>query len=63
MTTILWIIAGWTVLHVIGAGVLAAVDTDERLYQWSRSAPNRLLTGLVLTLWPITLLVYFRKAP
>ena len=51
---------------IVGAGVLAAIDSDGRLLKWYRECP---LPGvghfLVLTLWPVVVFAYYyigRKA-
>jgi len=48
-----WIAIGICINMVIGAGVCAALDTeDEVFYKWYHSAPNILFPGLILIFWP-----------
>lgn len=50
----------------IGMAILAAVDKDDRLRNWIKlgsqiSMATALVSFLALWLWPITLIIFFRK--
>lgn len=57
----LQILVIWFVWYIVGCGVLAAIDKDDRLLEWSKNCP---LPGghlLVVTFWPAVIYFYFRK--
>jgi len=53
-----WILVGICVSMAIGAGVCAALDTEDQIfYKWYKSAPSILFPGIILIFWPV--MAYF----
>ena len=48
---------GW---HLLGAAVLAAIDPDEQVYRWAKTAPFG-LDMAVPSFWPVTLYLHIRR--
>lgn len=47
---------------IIGAGVWAAIDTeDKRFYKWYSEAPFIFLNVLMLSLWPVGVYFYLKE--
>lgn len=65
MNGILWMLCGIVANMVIGAGVWAAIDTeDKRLLRWYTECPPQvawLAQPLVLMAWPIFLWLWWKE--
>jgi hypothetical protein len=58
---ILWVLIILLLNLFLGMIVLSAVDKDERLLHWVRLAPYNFLNVLVIELWPLMLVLYFKE--
>jgi hypothetical protein len=59
---IAWILIGWMIWCVIGCGVLAAIDDDEkRLFHWAKKSPIVGGYTIVVTAWPVILWMWWRS--
>ena len=43
---------------LLGAAVLASIDKDGELLEWTEAAPSSWLSGLVVVLWPVVVCAY-----
>jgi len=59
LLVIFWFSVGLTVNLFVGCLVLAAVDKNERLFNWANSAPNDFIYYMTVQLWPIIVLFWF----
>ena len=64
MSTLTWILVGLAVNMIVGAGVYAAIDTDDQQwFIWYRDCPPEVawfVQPLVLELWPIGLWLWYQ---
>ena len=65
MNTALWVFGAVTCNMVIGAGIWAAIDDqDKHLYRWYKECPPQiawLAQPLVLMAWPIGLWMWWKN--
>ena len=65
MNTALWILVGIACNMVIGAGIWAAIDDeDKHLYLWYKECPPQiawLAQPLVLMSWPVALWIWWKN--
>jgi hypothetical protein len=59
---LVWLIGAFLINLLIGAGVWAAIDPDDRrLFRWYAAAPYEWLKVAVLSAWPVGLYLWWRE--
>lgn len=59
--TIVQMIIGLFAWLFTGCGVLAAIDGDNRLFNWAKSAPLPLLYEITVLTWPYILWLWWKN--
>lgn len=61
METLIYLVVLIAVNQLVACIVLSGIDKHGDLLRWMKAAPHSILEIVAMQLWPIVMIMYFRK--